>query len=317
MNRDPRFEATQPREAMREVVIAPLEMLAIAETAQECVDFALQHDWAVVSDRSLYNGIPHRNDLRSPDFRLALRDSMFGSIDINLPRKDEDVRIQITAHAQDLPNRTVALREFTHVDEDGQRKFFVDDSQGVAFARSTGGAIDSLMTQTEVASWLYLQAGLSAPAAQRKLRSESDPVRNACDLLSARATQHYTIREVKIPFSPDLEMHGQLVEAIDTKNPLAKPLVRKYSAWVTNHHSIDGHAVTERLFVEFSPEDYLLGHPESPMSRTSVMLESSHPSYNVGKAIVNQAISYENGGVQDTFAVIRDRLSNMYQSPTV
>lgn len=305
------FESRQPAEAMREIYVTPTEMLHVAEAAQDCVDTALRYDWAVISDRSIYSGIPHRNGQRHPDFRLALKDSTFSSLDIDLPRKDEDVRIRITAHAQDFPNRFVVLEEFTKFDKDSPEGFFVNDTHALAFARS-GRPVDSYMSQSEVANWLYLQAGLTADESHKRVEKESDPVRNACDILSSNATQHFTVRQVKISFSPDLELHGQLVEALDPNNPVAQPLARKYTAWVNNHHSIDGHDVTERLFVEFSPDDQWLASDLSPMSRTTVMIESSHPTYELGKAVVRQALNYEGGGVLDTFHMIQDRLTRLH-----
>ena len=299
---------------MREIYLQDNEMLAIAETAQSCVDLALRHDWAVVSDRSVHSQIPHRNGLRDADFRLAMRDTTFSSLDIDLPRKDEDIRIRITAHAQDLPNRTVVFDEFAEKDEHGERGFFVNDSHALAFARIGGRPVSSYMSQTEVASWLYMQAGIDQFDAIRRIRRESDPVRNACDILAADAKQHLAVRQLKVGLSPDLELHGQLVEAFDPANPFAEPLARKYTAWVNKHHVIDGQPVTERLFVEFSPDDVLLGTDISPISRATVMLDTSHPAFALGKAVARQALDYEDGGVLDTFQVIEQRLSRLYQA---
>jgi hypothetical protein len=304
-----------PYEETRELVTSQEEMQEVAVLAKDCLDIALENEWAVVSDRSLYLGIPHSNGLRTLDIGLAFRDSSFSSIDIDLPRKDEDVRIRITANATDIPGRQIKLEEFENTDAKGNRKFFADDSHSVAFSRYKC-PIDPVLEQEVVAEWLYAQAGIRPQKRARNVRRETDPVRNACDILSLEATQHFTIRQVKLPMSPDVELHGQLVECIDTNDPSAPPLARKYSVWINQYHEIGSTIVSERLFVEFSPDDIWLALDVSPMSSVQLMLETSDRRFSLGKAIVQQSISYEDGGIVATFASAYKQLAGYMPEPT-
>jgi hypothetical protein len=296
-----------PFELSREILIAPLEMQEIADLTKGCLNAAAEHDWAIVSDRSQYLEIPHHNGLRTPDIRLGLSDTRFSSIDIDLPRKDEDTAIVIHAHAIGLPGRVITLREFQFPDQNGDRKFFADDSHARAWAHNHK-PIDPVLEQSEVANWLYGQAGLTSVESGRKIKSESDPVRNACDILSSRAKQHFSIRQIKFPLNHDLELHGQIVESLDTDNPLSPPVARHYSAWVNQYHDINNQQITERLIVEFSPEDILLATDMSPLSSVKVNMETTNPNFNLGKAIVGQAVEYEDGGAIAVLAKVYDRL---------
>ena len=310
------FEELSSHEEQREIRLSPLEMIHIANAAKGCVDLALQHEWAIVADRGLYFDIPHNNERRTEGLRLDTQDIQFTKLDIDLPRKDDDLRIKITAHCaeSDLPNRTITFTETSGFNEAGFRDFRVDDSHNLLWAHYGRRPVTPLTDHKTVAQWLYAQAGLSEKETKVKLKKESDPIRNACDLLSSKAEKLFNVRQIKLDLNPDLEFHAQLLESHDPVNPTERVLERRYAAWINMYHTIGSDPVTERLLVEFSPDDLLLGSDMSTISSARVSLETSSPAYNIGRAIAQQAVFYENDEVYETFMSVQRKIQKIAAS---
>ncbi len=294
-----------PFEDSREVITTSTEIRDITHLARTCLESASQYDMAVVSDRSVYLGIPHFNSRRTMDIGLAFKDAAFSKLDIELPHKDPDVRIHIKAYASDIPGRTISLTEWASPHHTDELQFFADDSHAIASSRNRG-TINPLVSQTEVANWLYAQAGLDAEENNRRTREEDDPVRNAAMLLASRAQRQLRIRQIALPLGVDVALHGQIVDGYDANNRFTP--VTQYTTWVNQTHEIDGHEVKERLLVEFSPNDPWIETSFSPLTKVKVMLETQNPAFDIQQAAIIQAQTYENAGTVALLSKVKRRL---------
>lgn len=309
MDKLPQQVASDYSEQRREIVLNAHERFRIAQLAKQCAETCLNNNDNVLSDVNYFVNIPFHNNRRTVQELLIFKDSRFSHLDIRLPKKDPNTKIRIEAFDALLQGRVVRLEEIQSGHPLLSGGYFVDDSHaGITSLQNRSP--DPLINAAEVADWLMNQAGLPFAERKRHLKHETDAVSYAANALSVRAKDHLSIRQAGIALRSNLEFYTEVIETMDLNNPLSPPSKRIYRTWINQHHDIDDQLVSEQVLVQFSPDDVLLAHDESSVTTVSVNIESSNPRIDAAQYATQQALEYEDGGIEYLFATVLDLVSD-------